>query len=263
MHRLIIVLLFVIAATTQARAQWVVTDPGVTARSAVTAAVKEQILTTQRDQHSQLRRMAQRLSLHTDLRKYVVPDPPRWRIHDFVNGGTFLFAGPFHAALNYGDSTGDAYVALTHPWAAARDLRHDLTALARRALAARFATIDVTDAATIAAANDTGRVRYNGRRELTAIDVLESHVVDPSNEQSTAAVLDKISGATLIAARQRQARTQLLTDIVEQLLVDSKRARDTDAAAMNMQLTTWRDADAANRALVAGTADAIRNWRQP
>ncbi len=49
-------------------------------------------------------------------------------------------------------------------------------------------------------------------------------------------MLDKISGAALIAARQRQARTQLLAAIVEQLLIDSKRARDTDAAAMNMQL---------------------------
>ena len=55
--------------------------------------------------------------------------------------------------------------------------------------------------------------------------------IDPSSEQSTTAVLDKISGAALIGARQRQARMQLLAGIVEQLLVDSKRARDTDTAA--------------------------------
>ncbi len=74
------------------------------------------------------------------------------------------------------------------------------------------------------------------RRELPAIDALEAHVIDPSDEQSATAVLDKISGAVLIGARQRQARAQLLAGIVEQLLVDSKRARDTEAAAMNMQL---------------------------
>jgi hypothetical protein len=88
-------------------------------------------------------------------------------------------------------------------------------------------------------------------------------VIDPSNEQSATAVLDKISGAVLIGARQRQARTQLLAGVVEQLLVDSKRARDTDTAAMNMQLVTWRDARAANEAFVAGTGDALRTWRQP
>ena len=77
------------------------------------------------------------------------------------------------------------------------------------------------------------------------------------------AVLDKMSGAVLIAARQRQARAQLLAGIVEQLLVESKRARDTEAAAMNMQLVTWRDGRAANEAFVSGTASALNTWRQP
>jgi hypothetical protein len=81
--------------------------------------------------------------------------------------------------------------------------------------------------------------------------------------QSGTAVLDKISGAVLIGARQRQARTQLLTGVVEQLLIDSKRARDTEASAMNMQLVTWRDARGANKAFVKGTGDALRTWRQP
>ena len=88
-------------------------------------------------------------------------------------------------------------------------------------------------------------------------------VVDPSNEQSATAVLDKISGAALIAARQRQARVQLLAGVVEQLMIDTKRARDADAAAMNMQLVTWRDGRAANEAFVAGSGHALRTWRQP
>jgi len=92
---------------------------------------------------------------------------------------------------------------------------------------------------------------------------LASNVVDPANEQSATAVLDKISGAVLIGARQRQARTQLLAGVVEQLLVDSKRARDTETASMNMQLMTWRDGQAANRAFVAGAGDALCSWRQP
>jgi hypothetical protein len=128
----------------------------------------------------------------------------------------------------------------------------------------RLATIDLADATAIAGTHDTGQLRFNGRtRELPAIDALEAHVVDPSNERSATAVLDTISGAVLIGARQRQARTQLLTGIVEQLLVESKRARDADAAALNMQLTVWRDAQAANDAFVAGSGDALRTWRQP
>ena len=130
--------------------------------------------------------------------------------------------------------------------------------------ASRLATIELADAVAIAAINDTGSLRLNGRKqELPAIDALEAQVIDPSDEQSATAVLDKISGAVLIGARQRQARSQLLTAFVEQLLVDSKRDRDADAAAMNMQLVTWRDGRAANEAFVAGTGDALRTWRQP
>src|SRR5262249_43391813 len=112
-------------------------------------------------------------------------------------------------------------------------------------------------------ANDTGLLRFNGRREKAAIEALESQVIDPSQEQSTTAVLDKISGAALIAARQRQARTEFIAGILEQLLIDTKRARDADAVAINMQLATWREARQANAAFVAGTAEALRSWRQP
>src|SRR5206468_8131710 len=124
-------------------------------------------------------------------------------------------------------------------------------------------TINVADATAISATNDTGHVRYNGRQELATIDRLEADVIDPSLEQSATAVLGKLSGASLIGARQRQARSELLVGIVEQLLVDSKRARDTEAALMNMQLATWRDGRAANEAFAAGTGDALQTWRQP
>jgi hypothetical protein len=251
---------FICLAASSVSAQLVVNDPAVTARNAITATVKEYLLNVQREQHSKLRRMARRLSMHTNLDKYALPDPPRWRTH----GGDYLFAGPYNDALIFGDAAGAAYVELTHRLLSAADGLARLPAHARQTVLARLATIQLTDAAAIAATHDTGQLRYNGRKkELPAIDALEAHVIDPSNEQSATAVLDKISGAVLIAARQRQARAQLLAGIVEHLLIDNKRARDAEATAMNMQLVRWRDGRAANEAFVAGTGDALRNWRQP
>lgn len=253
-------LLLICLAGSSVSAQLVVNDPAVTARNAITAIVKEYLLNVQSEQHRKLRRMARRLSMHTNLDKYALPDPPRWRTH----GGDYLFAGPYNDALIFGDTAGAAYVELTHRLLAAADGLARLPAHARRSVLARLATIELTDAAAIAATHDTGQLRFNGRKkELPAIDELEAHVIDPSNEQSATAVLDKISGAGLIAARQRQARGQFLAGIVEQLLIESKRARDTEAAAMNMQLVTWRDGRAANEAFVAGSADALMTWRQP
>lgn len=261
MRRTFLISILIIAISAPANAQFVVHDAAVTFRNTVTATLKELLLLLQRDQHSQLRRMAQRLSLHTTLSKYAVPDPPKWRTH---GGEQFLFAQGYNDALIFGDASGAAYTDLAHPVLAATAALDRLGPPARRAIANRLATIELTDAATIAATHDTGQLRFNGRKqELPIIEALEAQVVDPSNEQSATAVLDKISAAVLIGARQRQARVQLMAGVVEQLLVESKRARDAEATVVNMQIATWRDADAANKAFRYGSGDALRSWRQP
>lgn len=264
MRRMLCTTALVAAGCLAANAQIVVFDPAVTARNSVTAVVEETLKNVQDLQRRLLRKMSRRLSLLTNLSKYQLLDPPRWRIHIFDDPTVVLFAGDYNAALNYGDASGYAYREVAVPLVDAQGLLNDgMSPEAIREFAARLATVDVADATAISATNDTGHVRYNGRREQQAIDVLEADVIDPSQEQSTTAVLDKISGATLIGVRQRQARAQLLVGLVEQLLVDSKRERDTEAAAMNMQLTTWRQSPAVNAAFVAGSGDALRTWRQP
>ena len=153
--------LFGIAAP--GHAQWVVYDPAVTYRNSVTAVLKEVLVRLQQQQHSELRRMAHRLSMFTSLAKYRVPDPPRWRTHDF-EGPAFLFARDYHAALNYGDGSGRSYLGISHPLIDPTSGIGRLPAVARRALSSHLATLDLTDATVIAATHDTGQLRYNGRR---------------------------------------------------------------------------------------------------
>ena len=238
----------------------IVYDAAVTAKNSVTAGLKQLETEMQKLQRQKLGRMARRLSMYTDLSKYSLPDPPRWRTH----GGDFLYAEPFNEALIFGDPAGAAYLALSHPVAAASAAVQRLPPSARRMFESRLATVEAADAAVISATNDTGQLRLNGRkREQVAIEALDALVIDPSSEQSATAVLDKISGAATIGARQRQARAELLVGIVEQLILENKRSRDSEAEAINMQLTTWRDGRAANEAFVAGSGDALRTWRQP
>jgi hypothetical protein len=263
MRRALTALVLVLSTMLTAHGQIAVYDPAVTARNAVTAALKTSLIELQADQRRRIRRMARRLSLFSDLRKYSLPNPPRWRTHVIDGPNVSPRAAAYQAALNYGDATGTAYLEAAQSVSAAQAFLARLGPAARQDLLARLATLDAVDAAAIRATDDAGRLRFNGRRELAAIEDLESDVLDPSLEQSATAVVDKISGATLIGARQRQARAQLLTAFLEELLMDSKRARDTDSAAMNMQLTTWRYGRAANEAFVAGMAAALRTWRQP
>jgi hypothetical protein len=249
-----------LVSSREASAQLVVYDGATTARNTVTATLKEYLYQTQLQQRLKIREMARRLSALTSLRKYSLEDVPRWRTH----GGDFFYAQPYNDALIFGDSAGAAFVDLSQPLLSDARLLDRLDAAARRRVEARLATVNLADAAAIAGTHGTGQLRLLGRRnELQAIDALERDVIDPSSDQSTTAVLDKVSGAALIGARQRQARIQLLVGVVEQLLVDTKRARDTDMAALTMQMVTWRDGRAVNEAFVAGSGDALRTWRQP
>jgi hypothetical protein len=258
--------LLVLVATlgsAHAHAQVVVYDPAVVTRNSITAVIKEYLAELQTQQHSQLRRMAHRLSNFTDLGKYRITGGPLWRIHDFEDPNLFRFARAYHAALNYGDEGGGAVRAVTQALLNEPALLARLTPAARRALTAPMATLDVAAATLMSGTHDTGRVRYNGRAELRAIQALETDVTNGSLEQSMTAVLDKISGGVLVGARQRQNRVQVLAAVVEQLAVEGKRARDTEAATLNMQLTSWRDRESVNAAFVAGAGDALRTWRQP
>ena len=257
---LLLTAVLVASIGTDAVAQLVVHDAATTARNAVTATLKEYLYRTQLQQRLKINDMARRLSALTSLLKYSLEDVPRWRTH----GGDFFYAHPYNDALIFGDPSGAAITALSEPLLSDPALLERLTPMARRRMEARMATVNLTDAAAISGTHGTGQLRWLGRKhELPAIDALERDVIDPSDEQSTAAVLDKMSGAGLMGARQRQARIQLLVGVLEQLLVDTKRARDTDVAALTMQMVTWRDGQAANEAFVAGSGDALETWRQP
>jgi hypothetical protein len=107
-------------------------------------------------------------------------------------------------------------------------------------------------------------IRAYHNRLQDAVQKLESDVLNglPRYHEMTA-ILDKIAAGELLARRQDTATNQLLSHALEQLLAQSKRRRDTEAAAINMQVTSWRDGKAANAAFRAGTGDALRTWRQP
>lgn len=263
MRRFALILLGVAVLGSTGHAQVVVTDPANTIRNAITAALKEYLLDLQISQHSQLRRMAQRLSMFTHLGKYSAPDAPRWRRHPGgEDEGWEMFSSRLQTALDFGDVDGAGYRSVVHGVIADRSALAAIPPAARSAVERQLSTIDLADAVSVATIHNSGRLRFAGRAELRAIEALDADVTDGSLEQSATAVLDKISGATLIGARQRQARSELLIGMVEQLVVDTKRERDTHAAALNMQMSQWVNAVTAAGAF-SGTGDALRTWRQP
>jgi hypothetical protein len=210
-----------------------------------------------RAQYLTVLRMAQRLG---NLEGYRIPTIPITR-HD---AGRWEYGRAWIQALNSGDATGAAYLSTALPLLRPSVMPSRLSAGARQALERQYATIEITDSVAMMGGHQVALARgYHGQLQ-EAVQALEGDVLNGlSRYHEMTAILDKIAAGELLARRQDMLSNQLLSHALEQLLARSKRLRDTEASTMNMQLVTWRDAQAANDAFVAGSGDALRTWRQP
>jgi hypothetical protein len=243
-------------------AQIAVTDGLTTARNRVVAMLKMQIVDVVEAQYERLRDMARRMSAE-DLGRYAIgnaPDAGANTLSPLVYGESFL------AAVAEGQDAEAAFVETTRARQSVEDALAGLPPQAREAIERELATLDASDSSLIVALQQMGQLRTNGGHERRAIDALEADVLDPSSAQSATAVLDKISGAGLLEARQKQARLQYLMSLVEQLAIDNKRARDTETALLNMQvrrLLSGRSDEEGGAGMLDGAANDLRTWRQP
>ena len=257
LRRLLLTLVAVVLVADSARAQLAVIDPGNLVQTTLIALRMQQHYAELRAQYLTVLRMARRLS---NLDRYRIPtisisrhDPSRW---DY--GTAWLHA------LNSGDATGAAYLSTALPLLRPAFTPRAFTAGARQALERQYATIEITDSVAMMGGHQVALARgYHGRLQ-EAVQSLEGDVLnDLSQYHEMTAILDKIAAGELLGRRQDMLSNQLLSHALEQLLARGKRLRDTEAATMNMQLVTWRDARAANEAFVAGSGHALRTWRQP
>jgi hypothetical protein len=181
-------------------------------------------------------------------------DPSRWP-----------YGAPWLTALNSGDARGDLYAHI------ARTVRRPpTTALARlppearRAIEDAYATIEITDSIAQRGAHQVALVRGYGGRLQSVVQLLENDTLSPlSSYHQLTAVLDKIAVGELVGRRQDTASNQLLSHALEQLLAQAKRRRDTEVATMNMRLVSMQRGRDVGRSYIAGSADALRTWRQP
>lgn len=257
LRRTIVVGCLIAAAPPPAQAQWTVFDPSNFAQTVLIAQRTQRQYEEVLAQYRTILRMAQGLG---SLEPYRIPSIGVTR-HD---AGRWPYGRAWLQGLNSGDATGAAYWATTLPLDRPSALPARLTATARRMLERQYATIELTDSVAMMGGHQVGALRgYHGQLQR-AVQDLEGDVLNGLERyHEMTAILDKVAAAELLGRRQDMAANQLLSHALEQMLARSKRFRDTEAATMNMQLTTWRDGRAANDALVRGTGDSLRTWRQP
>ena len=253
----IVVLIGLAVAPAPARAQVLVIDHANLTQAVLIAQRAQRHYEELQAQYRTIMRMSQGLGA---MEGYRIPTISATR-HD---ADRWPYARAWLQGLNSGDPTGAAYWATTIPLERPAALPDTLSAAARRTLERQYATVEVTDSVATMGGHQVGALRaYHGRLER-AVEDLEGDVLNGLlRYHEMTAILDKIAAGELLGRRQDMAANQLLSHALEQLLARSKRLRDTEATTMNMQLVTWRDGRAANEAMVAGSGDALRTWRQP
>jgi hypothetical protein len=256
-RRMLVGVLLLMTMASPARAQFVVIDSANLYQTILIAERTWQHYQELRRQYETITRMARGLGNMDRYRVPTIPitahDPSRWE-----------YGRPWIQALNSGDATGAAYLSTALPLLQPTTTPARLTPAARRTLERQYATIEIADSVAMMAGHQVALSRgYHGRLQ-SAVQALEDDVLNGQTRyHEMTAILDKIAAGELLGRRQDMATNQLLSHALEQLLSRSKRQRDTEAATINMQLTTWRDGRAANHAFVAGSGDALRTWRQP
>lgn len=256
MKRIVIGLVLITLMVTPLSAQFAVIDPANLAQAILIVQRTQRQYEELQAQYRTILRMAQGLGR---MEQYRTP-PFALSSHD---ASRWTYGRPWVAALNGGDATGAAYLASAVPLATP-NVPASVSASGRRMFERQYATAEITDSVAMMGGHQVGLMRgYYGQLQ-NAVQALERDVLNSSSSyHEMTAILDKVAAGELLGRRQDMATNQLLSHALEQLLARGKRQRDTEAATLNMQLATWRDAEAANRAFRAGAGNALATWRQP
>lgn len=243
--------------TMPASAQLVVVDPANLVQTVLIAQRAQEVYEQLRAEYQLIVQMAQGLG---NLDAYRIPPIAITGL----DAARFEYGRPWIQGMNSGDARGTAYFATAVPLQPPDMSLGRLSADARRQFESQYATIEISDSVALMGGHQVALIRDYHNRLQQAVQNLQDDVMNGSpNYHQMTAVLDKISAGELLGRRQDMASNQLLSHALEQLLARNKRERDTEAATINMQLTTWRDGRAANEAFAAGTGDALRTWKQP
>ncbi len=213
-----------------------------------------------RSQYQWMLRMAQRVPVDMLSRYRVSPLP--WRTPATTD--VYGTSGGWVAGLNSGDAVGTGFRQATQALQVyGAGLLH-LPAGEVSRVTTHYATVELYDSAAIHAIHGIGAVRQNGKELLTKLANLESDALSTSDDQNTLiASLNKANALATLTARAQQATNQIMVSMLEEHLVDGKRARDAEVNAINAHIVFAQQARDLYDNSSRGSADAIASFRLP
>lgn len=213
-----------------------------------------------RSQYQQMVWMAKEAPVDMAIRYRAISTPWRNSSPADTYGNTALWT----TGINSGLSVEAGYDGATQPLNTYGEGLGNIPADQVGRVKTSYATVELTDGANRAAIQTLGELRAHAASVENAIQNLEEDSLSSSPEMNTEiAVLNKINAAGMIAIRNNQDTNKLLAALAEEQIIDAKRKRDAEAAAIDQHIQFVSQARQAMAAQAADASSAMLAWRMP
>ncbi|HXJ43165.1 MAG TPA: hypothetical protein VNH18_28050 [Bryobacteraceae bacterium] len=238
----------------------IVSDPGAYARMAteLQQAIREyEALVTlyqlSQQAYSNMVRAAQNIT----TKNVWMPPVTSWTYPSASN--TYGTTAGWTRAINSGGDAGSGYNSATVSLQNYSRVWPSLSAAQQDQLGRRYGSVELTDAAAINAMNQVGRIRDSAAGTDVAIGRLAADAASNAQELNTeVGVLNQVSAAGVINARQQQSTNELLATMVDQQTVQAKMTHDALAEGISLSVAAKQAAEQNTTAIWGGTTQALR-----
>jgi hypothetical protein len=213
-----------------------------------------------RAQYDHMRRMAQQVPVDMNRRYRALFSPPRIS----STPDAYSTSGGWISGINSGSAIERGYAAATLPLRPYGSAFSQIPGDQADRVKTSYATVELTDSANVYGLQTIGDLRGHAEDLDRAITNLENDSLsgDP-NMNTEIAVLNKINAANMLTVRNTQNANRLLVALAEEKIVEAKRQRDAEAAAIEQHARFLSEGRRVLTEQGAGSSQAMLSWRMP
>ena len=171
---------------------------------------------------------------------------------------------PWLNSVNSGLNVSGAFLSSTYGRPPYATLAGVMPAIQRARAQMEYGTLELRDGTSQSAMQTIGALRKNGAQSEAALMALETDSASLSaDDNTTAALLNKINAAGMVNARMAADTNKALVNQAEMQLIEMKSRHDAEAAMVENEIAFRTTGMAALRAQHAGFANAMMTFRMP
>ena len=168
------------------------------------------------------------------------------------------------ASINSGLNVSGAFLSSTYGRPPYATLAGVMPAIQRARAQMEYGTLELRDGTSQSAMQTIGALRKNGAQSEAALMALETDSASLSaDDNTTAALLNKINAAGMVNARMASDTNKALVNQAEMRLIELKERHDAEAAMVENEIAFRTTGMSALRAQHAGISDAMMSFVMP